>query len=82
MKLFVPAGTILTPGDRMWRGSVTAVGCCGAQLGSQFRSKAEPAGHTEGDTWVPGNNVTHTLQGTPRGPYCRDLDEPPPEAKA
>lgn len=58
------------------------VGCGGVQLGSQHRSKAEPAGHTEGDTWVPGSNVTRTLQGTPSGPYCRDLDEPPPEAKA
>jgi NADH dehydrogenase (ubiquinone) flavoprotein 2 len=46
--------------------------------GSQFRSKAEPAGHVKGDTWVPGTNYTKTLQGKPSGPYCRSLDDPPP----
>ncbi len=54
----------------------------GLQLGSQHRNKAEPAGHTEGDRWVAGTNVTRTLQGPPSGPYCRNLDELPAEAKA
>lgn len=35
------------------------------QAGSQFRHKAEPAGHAKGDAWVPGKNVTMTLQVTP-----------------
>ena len=53
------------------------------QLGSQFRTKAEPAGRAEADCWVPGKNFTKTLQGPPSGPFCRNLDEsPPPEAKA
>lgn len=49
------------------------------KLGSQFRTKAEPAGHAEGDKWVPGTNFSKTLQEKPPGPFCRDLDEPPPE---
>jgi hypothetical protein len=32
------------------------------QAGSQFRHKAEPAGYAKGDAWVPGKNVTMTLQ--------------------
>lgn len=51
---------------------------CALQKGSQFRSKAEPAGAVKGDTWVPGTNFTKTLQEAPSGPYCRNIDEAPP----
>ena len=52
------------------------------QMGSQFRSKAEPAGVVNGNEWIPAKNVTRTLAGTPSGPYCRNLDDPPAEAAA
>ncbi|KIY97508.1 NADH dehydrogenase (ubiquinone) flavoprotein 2 [Monoraphidium neglectum] len=47
------------------------------RVGSQHRSKAEPAGAVAGDKWVPSSG-TQTLTGTPRGPYCRDLTDPTP----
>lgn len=47
------------------------------RLGSQHRSKAEPAGAVQNGKWVPCSGAT-TLTGTPRGPYCRDLSDPPP----
>ncbi len=41
--------------------------------GSQFRSKAEPAGAVHsGDKWVPSQG-TQTLTGEPRGPYAPNL---------
>uniref|UniRef100_A0A7S2QTK6 NADH dehydrogenase [ubiquinone] flavoprotein 2, mitochondrial n=1 Tax=Chlamydomonas chlamydogama TaxID=225041 RepID=A0A7S2QTK6_9CHLO len=43
--------------------------------GSQHRTKAEPAGAVQFGKWVPSSGTT-TLTGTPRGPYCRDLDKP------
>jgi NADH dehydrogenase (ubiquinone) flavoprotein 2 len=46
------------------------------RLGSQHRSKAEPAGAVVGNKWVPAKGA-ETLMGTPRGPYCRNLDDPP-----
>lgn len=52
------------------------------KLGSPHRNRAEAVGHTEGDRWVAAEPATKTLQGTPSGPYCRDLDEIPPEVKA
>mmetsp|Transcript_14570 Transcript_14570/g.41510 ORF Transcript_14570/g.41510 Transcript_14570/m.41510 type:complete len:318 (-) Transcript_14570:1049-2002(-) len=43
--------------------------------GSQHRWKAEPSGAVVGgEKWVPSEG-SKTLQGTPPGPYCRDLDE-------
>lgn len=51
------------------------------RLGSQHRSKAEPAGAVVGDKWVPAKGAD-TLAGTPRGPYCRDLSDPPPAQPA
>jgi NADH dehydrogenase (ubiquinone) flavoprotein 2 len=52
------------------------------KMGSQHRSKAEPAGAVVNGKWVadmPGPEG-QTLMGTPPGPYCRDLDatEAPP----
>ena len=45
------------------------------KAGSQHRWKAEPAGAVvDGERWVESNGGVKTLQGTPRGPYCRDLD--------
>ena len=44
-----------------------------AQPGSQHRDKAEPAGAMINGTWVPSKGHM-TLTGTPRGPYCRDLN--------
>jgi NADH dehydrogenase (ubiquinone) flavoprotein 2 len=43
------------------------------RMGSQYRSKAEPAGAVANGKWVPKEGST-TLSGPPRGPYCRDLD--------
>ena len=43
------------------------------RLGSQHRSKADPAGAVQFGKWVPSSG-TMTLTGTPKGPYCRDLD--------
>jgi NADH dehydrogenase (ubiquinone) flavoprotein 2 len=48
--------------------------CPPPQVGSQFRMKAEPAGAVVGGKWVPHSEGQTTLMGTPRGPYCRDLD--------
>jgi NADH dehydrogenase (ubiquinone) flavoprotein 2 len=42
-------------------------------LGSQHRSKAEPAGAVQFGKWVPSSG-TMTLTGPPKAPYCRDLD--------
>ncbi|KAK9787883.1 hypothetical protein WJX73_009232 [Symbiochloris irregularis] len=48
--------------------------------GSQYRSKAEPAGNVGTGKWVPvPQNLTQTLTfeasgGKPPGPRCRDLD--------
>ena len=57
------------------------------KVGSQHRSKAEPAGAVVQGKWVssaPGEEGM-TLAGTPPGPYCRNLDEeaaaPPPPPK-
>ena len=53
------------------------------KVGSQHRHCAEPAGAIAGGKWVPsdpGQDIT--LRGEPRGPYCRDLNEPPPEPEA
>ncbi|KAG1675386.1 hypothetical protein FOA52_012305 [Chlamydomonas sp. UWO 241] len=45
------------------------------KVGSQYRSKAEPAGAMINGKWVPEKAGTvHTLTGTPTGPYCRNLD--------
>jgi len=49
-------------------------------MNSQFREKAEPAGAVVNDKWVPASNINRTLTSTPPGPYCRNLDDPPPEA--
>ena len=53
------------------------------RLGSQYRSKAEPAGAiiNRGEKWVPQEGV-QTLMGALPGPYCRDLGEIPPPKKA
>jgi len=60
------------------------------KVGSQHRSKAEPAGAVVDGQWVPSapNAAEMTLTGEPSGPYCRDLDvepegppAPPPAAK-
>jgi len=42
--------------------------------GSQHRNKAEPAGAMINGKWTPSTGF-QTLTGTPRGPYCRDLDK-------
>jgi hypothetical protein len=47
------------------------------KLGSQHRSKAEPAGAVVGDKWIAANGG-ETLMGKPPGPFCRDLTDPPP----
>ncbi|WIA20676.1 hypothetical protein OEZ85_005051 [Tetradesmus obliquus] len=47
------------------------------RVGSQHRSKAEPAGAVVKDKWVPAKGG-ETLMGKPPGPYCRDLTDPPP----
>jgi NADH dehydrogenase (ubiquinone) flavoprotein 2 len=44
------------------------------KAGSQFRSKAEPAGAIVNGKWVPSPGGFQTLVGPPPGPYCRDLD--------
>lgn len=41
--------------------------------GSQHRLKAEPAGSVQNGKWIPSTG-TQTLSGTPRGPFCRDLE--------
>lgn len=43
------------------------------RVGSQFRSKAEPAGCVANGKWNPSNG-TQTLTGTPRGPFAPNLD--------
>lgn len=43
------------------------------KVGSQHRTKAEPAGCVANDKWMPSEGM-QTLTGTPPGPYCRDLD--------
>jgi NADH dehydrogenase (ubiquinone) flavoprotein 2 len=43
-------------------------------MGSQHRTKAEPAGAVVGGKWVAKEGGQTTLMGPPRGPYCRDLD--------
>jgi NADH dehydrogenase (ubiquinone) flavoprotein 2 len=47
------------------------------KAGSQHRDKAEPAGAVVNGKWVPSPGGHQTLMGTPRGPYCRDLDAVP-----
>lgn len=49
------------------------------KIGSQHRSKAEPAGAVIGGKWVPSKPTPEqmTLMGEPPGPYCRNLDEVP-----
>jgi len=51
------------------------------RLGSQYRQRAEPAGAVlnKGEKWVEVKGHT-TLQGPPRGPFCRDLNAQPPAA--
>eukprot|EP00879_Flechtneria_rotunda_P001051 GHRR01001189.1.p1 GENE.GHRR01001189.1~~GHRR01001189.1.p1 ORF type:complete len:295 (+),score=104.56 GHRR01001189.1:317-1201(+) len=51
------------------------------RVGSQHRSKAEPAGAIVGDKWVPLKGH-ETLMGEPSKPYCRSLDDPPPAQPA
>eukprot|EP00878_Enallax_costatus_P023129 GHUV01024590.1.p1 GENE.GHUV01024590.1~~GHUV01024590.1.p1 ORF type:complete len:141 (+),score=24.36 GHUV01024590.1:233-655(+) len=52
------------------------------RVGSQHRDKAEPAGAVQFGKWVPKPEGTMTLTGNPRGPYCRNLDDPPPAQAA
>ncbi|KAL4444855.1 hypothetical protein ABPG77_003905 [Micractinium sp. CCAP 211/92] len=54
------------------------------KVGSQHRSKAEPAGAVVNGKWVPSKPGADglTLTGEPPGPYCRNLDEPAPEQAA
>lgn len=54
------------------------------KVGSQHRSKAEPAGAVVDGKWVPSKPGAEgmTLMGEPPGPYCRNLDEPAPEQAA
>jgi NADH dehydrogenase (ubiquinone) flavoprotein 2 len=47
------------------------------KAGSQYRSKAEPAGCIAGGKWVPSSGGMQTLTGTPPGPYCRDVASVP-----
>lgn len=51
------------------------------KVGSQHRNKAEPAGAVANGKWVPAKGID-TLMGEPLGPYCRNLDEPPPQPAA
>ena len=51
------------------------------KVGSQHRSKCEPAGVVYEDKWVPTPEGTETLMGTPRGPYCRELKKEAAEQK-
>ena len=52
-------------------------GCgAGAQLGSQFRNKAEPKGSVSSGEWKPKEQGAMTLTfeatgGKPPGPFCR-----------
>eukprot|EP01025_Chloroclados_australasicus_P068458 TRINITY_DN9511_c1_g1_i1.p2 TRINITY_DN9511_c1_g1~~TRINITY_DN9511_c1_g1_i1.p2 ORF type:complete len:271 (-),score=34.74 TRINITY_DN9511_c1_g1_i1:450-1262(-) len=43
------------------------------KIGSQFRSKSEPAGAVINDKWVACEG-SRTLTSEPRGPYCRNLE--------
>lgn len=66
----------LTPEDA--KGIVDALRAGRApKAGSQHRYKAEPAGAIVKGKWVPSPGGHQTLMGTPRGPYCRDLDAVP-----
>lgn len=49
------------------------------KAGSQYRTKAEPAGAIANGKWIPNppGTESQTLTGTPPGPYCRDLDSKP-----
>lgn len=49
------------------------------KAGSQYRSKAEPAGAVANGKWVPNPPPpdAQTLVGQPPGPYCRNLEEEP-----
>ena len=49
------------------------------KVGSQHRSKAEPAGAVVSGKWVPNppGAEAQTLTGEPHGPFCRNLDEEP-----
>ena len=48
--------------------------CCSFQAGSQYRSKADPAGQVQGDKWIAGKlEGRTTLLGEAAGPRCRDL---------
>lgn len=47
------------------------------QVGSQHRSKAEPAGVITNDKWVEKSDGYLSLTEDPPGPYCRDLTDPP-----
>jgi NADH dehydrogenase (ubiquinone) flavoprotein 2 len=44
------------------------------KLGSQHRSKAEPAGAIVDGKWVPCSGSSTLNFAAPPGPYCRDLD--------
>lgn len=74
----------LTPDDACRIADTYKAGKLPDKVGSQYRSKAEPAGHTpRGAPWKKMDGGT-TLQEAPPGPYCRDLDAataPPPPPK-
>lgn len=67
----IPSHTVL------W--SCTVVTSRAAQVGSQYRRDAEAAGAVVNGKWVPKAPTSHVLQGTPPGPFCRDLDAAPPQ---
>ena len=55
------------------------------QMGSRYRTKAEPRGTSSTGKWQPTGQGVQTLLfesngGKPPGPYCRDLGDTPPDA--
>lgn len=52
------------------------------KVGSQYRRDAEAAGAVVNGKWVAKAASSAVLQGTPPGPFCRDLDAPAQEATA
>lgn len=64
----------LTPADAVAIAETYKAGKLPDKVGSVYRSKAEPRGHTPpGGAWQPLEG-TMTLTTPPPGPYCRDLD--------
>ncbi|KAK9841487.1 hypothetical protein WJX74_006659 [Apatococcus lobatus] len=47
------------------------------EMGSRYRSKAEPAGAVMNGKWTPAQKTMPTLTEAPPGPFCRDLGEMP-----